>query len=163
MNEGVAIRVLEAITGWNDETVESEAAWLQLMSDFKYDGYRDYLAGARFTERLADWLQQFASDQRQTAYDYVRHRIVFISLAEMRHLVDRFFPSVIEKALLKDVAATLSVPSYLVWTHPQAEAEFERALRKTLFFGLSDGARMDTFRRLNEGKISNEQVLVAPK
>lgn len=163
MNEGLAIRVLETIMGWDDETVQREAAWLQLMSNSKYDSYRDYLAGARFTERLADWLQQFSPEHRQTAYDYVRSRLVFISLAEMRHLVDLFFPSVIKKALLSDVAAKLSVPSYLVWTHPRAEDEFELALRKTLFFGLSDGAHMDTFRRLNQGLISNEQVLVAPQ
>ncbi len=163
MNEDVAIRVLETITGWNEETIQREAAWLQLMANFKYDGYRDYLAGARFTERLADWLQQFSPEQRQTAYDYVRNRLIFVSLAEMRHLVALFFPSVIEKALLNNVAATLLSPNYLVWTHPQAEDEFKRALRKTLFFGLSDGARMDTFRRLNEGMISNEQVLVAPQ
>ena len=34
-------------------------------------------------------------------------------------------------------------------------------MRRTLFLGLSDGARMDTFRRLNEGRVSNEQVLIA--
>lgn len=163
MNKGVAIRVLENVMGWDDSTIQREAAWLHLMSDFKYDSYRDYLAGARFIERLADWLQQFLPEHRQTAYDYVRSRLVFLSLAEVRHLVDLFFPSVVEKALLTNVAAKLSVPSYLVWTHAQAEEEFKLALRKTLFFGLSDGARMDTFRRLNEGIISNEQVLVAPE
>ena len=163
MNEGVAIRILEKIMGWDDDTIQREAAWLQLISNFKYDSYRDYLAGARFTERLADWLQQFSPEHRQAAYDYIRSTVVFISLAELRHLVDLFFPSVIKKVLLSDVAAKLSVPSYLVWTHPRAEDEFKLALRKTLFFGLSDGARMDTFRRLNQGLISNEQVLVAPQ
>ncbi|WP_439254586.1 hypothetical protein, partial [Pseudomonas monteilii] len=31
--------------------------------------------------------------------------------------------------------------------------------RRTLFVGLSDGARIDVFRRYNEGVVNNEQVV----
>jgi hypothetical protein len=38
---------------------------------------------------------------------------------------------------------------------------YQDLLRKCLFFGLSDGARIDVFRRANVGRISNEQVVLA--
>jgi hypothetical protein len=98
---------------------------------------------------------------RKAAYDYVRRNLVFVSLPEMRHLVDRFYPETIEKVLTRAVARKLDVPSYLVWSHPKAESLFDEISRKTLYLGLSDGARIDTFRRSNEGRVSNEQVIVA--
>jgi hypothetical protein len=49
----------------------------------------------------------------------------------------------------------------LVWSHQEGEGRYNKLLRSSLFFGLSDGARIDVFRRANSGIISNEQVLVA--
>jgi hypothetical protein len=46
------------------------------MSRLKFDGYQDYLAGARFLESLVDWLQQFDPQDRPVAYDFVRNRLV---------------------------------------------------------------------------------------
>jgi hypothetical protein len=160
MNEALTIRVLEQIMGWDDDTIARETTWLRLISDFKYNSYKDYLGGMRFAERLLEWLQQFRPEQRQAAYDYVRQRLIFLSYAELHHLVECFFPAVVEPLLIAEVAAHLGIPPYLFWTHPDAEKEFEKALRKTLFLGLSDGARMDLFRRSNERRITNEQVLV---
>ena len=71
----------------------------------------------------------------------------------MRHLVDRFYPEIIERELACAVAEKLRVPSFLVWSHPEADTAFDEVGRKTLYLGLSDGARIDTFRRLNEGRI----------
>jgi hypothetical protein len=160
MNESLTIRALEQVMKWDDETIAKETVWLRLMSQFKYDSYRDYLGGVRFSERLVDWLQQFRQDDRQAAYDYVRQRLIFISYAEMQHLVSLFFPTVVEQALVSHVASQFKVPSYLLWNQELAEREFIIALRKSLFVGLSDGARMDMLRRANERRISNEQVLV---
>lgn len=161
MNEGLALRLLEQVMDWDNATALQETTWLRLMSQFKYDNYHDYLAGARFIGRLADWLQQFRREHRHAAYDYVRRNLIFVSLPEMRHLVDRFYPETIERDLATAVAEKLGVPSFLVWSHPEAEDVFDDVSRKTLYLGLSDGARIDTFRRLNEGRISNEQVIVA--
>ncbi len=160
MNESLTIRALERVMRWDDDTIAKETLWLRLMSQFKYDSYRDYLGGVRFSERLVDWLQQFRQEDRQAAYDYVRRQLIFISYAEMQHLVSWFFPAFVEPVLAAHVSAQLRVPSYLLWNHDDAEREFSIALRKTLFVGLSDGARMDTLRRANERRISNEQVLV---
>ena len=160
MNESLTIRALEQVMRWDDDTIAKETLWLRLMSHFKYDSYHDYLGGVRFSERLVDWLQQFRQEDRQAAYDYVRQRLIFISYAEMQHLVNWFFPAFVEPVLAVHVAAQLGVPPYLLWNHKDAEREFALALRKTLFVGLSDGARMDMLRRANERRISNEQVLV---
>jgi hypothetical protein len=161
MNEGLALRLLEEVMDWDNATAMEETTWLHLMSGYKYDNYHDYLAGARFIGRLADWLQQFARDDRKAAYQYVRRNLVFISLPEMRHLVELFYPHVIEQILTCAMGKRLDRPSYLVWSHPDANAVFEDVRLKTLYLGLSDGARIDTFRRINEGRISNEQVVVA--
>jgi hypothetical protein len=161
MNEGLALRLLEQVMGWDDATALRETTWLRLMSQYKYDNYHDYLAGARFMGRLADWLQQFERKDRSAAYAYVRQHLVFVSLPEMRHLVDRFYPETIAKLLTQAVGHKIDIPSYLVWNHSEAEKVFAEVSRKTLYLGLSDGARIDSFRRCNEGRISNEQVIVA--
>lgn len=160
MNESLTIRTLEQVMKWDDETIARETVWLRLISQFKYDSYRDYLGGVRFLERLVDWLQQFRQEHRQSAYEFVRRRLVFISYAEMQHLVSWFFPAFVEPVLISHVAAQLGIPRYLIWKDERAEREFDVALRKTLLVGLSDGARMDMLRRANEKRISNEQVLV---
>lgn len=160
MNESLTIRALEKVMQWDEETIARETIWLRLMSHFKYDSYRDYLGGVRFLERLVDWLQQFKQQDRQAAYDYVRQRLIFVSYAEMQHLVDWFFPAFVQPVLISHVATKLGIPQYLLWNQDKAESEFDLSLRKTLFVGLSDGARMDMLRRTNERRVSNEQVLV---
>ena len=36
--------------------------------------------GMRFIESLATWLQQFKPEERETAYAFVRHTLVYIGL-----------------------------------------------------------------------------------
>ena len=52
--------------------------WLRLMARIKYDSYEDFRAGARFLERLAVWLQQFKQEDRKTAYQFVKDRLIYI-------------------------------------------------------------------------------------
>lgn len=162
MNRGLALRLLERVMDWDDATIRRESEWLDLMCRAKYDSYRAFQAGIRFVESLADWLQQFKREDRQIAYDYVRQNLVFISVQEIQHLVARFYPEVVAPILTAAVAGELGVAPWLVWKHPSAETNFADKLRRTLFLGLSDGARMDTLRRLNERLISNEQIALAP-
>lgn len=160
MKQQLALKVLGEILGWTQEECLKEFAWLELMSRFKYDDYSDYMAGARFIESLVDWLQQFKVEERASAYQFVRSSLIFFSAAEIQHLVDLVYLETIRPPLLKAVAAQLGTPSYLVWSHPDAKATYDRYLRKSLFLGLSDGARIDAFRRANTGIISNEQVVL---
>jgi hypothetical protein len=50
-----------------------------------------------------------------------------------------------------------------VWADRVATSLYDTLLRKSLFIELSDGARIDVFRRANAGVISNEQVVKAPR
>jgi hypothetical protein len=164
MKREFVLRKLSRLMGWDEERDLREFPWLRMMSALKFDGYQDFLAGARFIECLVDWLQQFPSDEdRATAFDFVRNKLLFISAAEMQHLVELFYLEEIEGRLLSIVSARLSIPTYQVWSHPEGRSRFRTILRKTLFIGLSDGARIDAFRRANAGVISNEQVVVYPR
>src|SRR5437588_5785285 len=154
MNQELALNVLSMIMDWDIERARKEDAWLRLMSRIKYDGYQDYLAGARFVESLANWLQQFEASERETAYHFIRNHLVYVGPAEMQHLVELTYPETIQPRLLASLADRLRVPKYRVWAQAETAAAYELLLRKTLFLGLSDGARIDAFRRANVGLIS---------
>jgi hypothetical protein len=161
MKENLALRVLGDIMGWSDERANAEFRWLSLISRLKYDGYQDFLAGVRFIESLATWLQQFDAGDRETAYAFVRYAMVYIGPAEMLRLVELFYPNVVERRLMRAVAEAHGVPAYRVWAAPDTAGAYDRLLRATLFIGLSEGARLDILRRANSGRINNEQVLLA--
>jgi hypothetical protein len=160
MKRDVALRVLGDIMAWDDEAARKEFAWLNLMSRMKYDGYRDFLAGVRFVESLVDWLQQFDPSERRAAYAFVRSHLVYVGPSEMQHLVDLVYPENVRRRLASAVAARAGIPTHLLWARPDGVQRFRSLLRRTLFLGLSDGARIDGFRRVNVGLISNEQVVM---
>ena len=74
----------------------------------------------------------------------------------MRHLVGLFYHDTVEPRLMTEAALACDIPRYQVWADKDASQHYRRLLRKCLFVELSDGARADVFRRLNEGRISNE-------
>ena len=161
MNQALGLRILGEIMDWDEDRAMKEFAWLRLMSRLKYDGYRDFIAGMRFVESLAAWLQQFKPEEREIAYSFVRNSLVYVGPAEIQHLVELFYPETVQGKLLSAVAASLTISKHRVWADANAAKEYDLLLRRSLFFGMSDGARIDTFRRTNAGTISNEQVLLA--
>lgn len=160
MNRELGLKILAQIMNWSGEQAQEEFRWLSFMSVYKYDGYREYLAGARFIESLATWLQQFQFDDREVAYRYIKENLIYIGPAEMQRLVEKFFPETVQKNLKTKVAENLSIPGYMVWSSEESLDNFHSEVRKTLFMGLSDGARLDSLRRANAGIISNEQVAI---
>jgi hypothetical protein len=158
MNQDLALSVLSEIMNWDLARCRTEFAWLQLMARFKYDGYQDFVAGLRFVESLADWLQQFKPEHREAAYLFLRTHVLYFGPAEINHLVDHFYPGVVRPFLLDTVASEVGRARYLL---TPAHPKYRDLLRQTLFFGLSDGARIDSFRRATSGIISNEQILLA--
>src|ERR1022692_1008123 len=114
MKQGRAMRVLSDIMDWSNEHAQKEFSWLRLMSDFKFDSYGDCVAGARFIESLADWLQQFEREERQAAYHFVRTSLLFFSAPEIQHLVELLYPEIVELCLLKSIAEDLQVPTYSI-------------------------------------------------
>jgi hypothetical protein len=162
MRRELALRVLGAIMHWPDEIATAEFRWLDLISRIKYDGYQDYLAGARFLESLASWLQQFGSvEERKIAYRFVLNVLIYIGPAELQSLIELFYPVNVERRIVQAVAEANAVPPYRVWAGADTVRVFETLLRRTIFLGLSEGAHLDRFRRANAGAISHEQVLVA--
>lgn len=163
MNQDFILGKLAELMSWDTDQARNEFAWLRLMSQMKYDGYQDFLAGARFVESLADWLQQFTEHDRVVAYDFVRRSLIYVSTAEMNHLVELFYPQTVVWRLQREVARRLQVPAWRVWTTDESRALFDRLRRQSLFIELSDGARIDVLRRANAGLINNEQAVTAPR
>ncbi|MEQ8960150.1 MAG: hypothetical protein RLP02_19875, partial [Coleofasciculus sp. C2-GNP5-27] len=159
MNENLALAVLGGIMNWSDETARVEFGWLRMMARLKYDGYRDFEAGAGFLESLASWLQQYSPEDREAAYSFVKDRLVFISPGEKQRLVGQFYPRIIHERLIQIVSAQLGIPPYLLLAQPEAEKAIERLRRQTLIMGLSDGAQIDVVRHANIGRLSNEQIV----
>jgi hypothetical protein len=160
MKQDLALKLLDRIMKWDDGRARQEFGWLSLMARLKYDGYRDFVAGARFIESLADWLQQFQQHEREPAYSFIRHYLVYLGPAEIKKLVEAFFPETVQRRAMATVATERQIQPYQVLSNEDAAHDLERLLRQTLFLGLSDGARLDTFRRANAGVVNNEQVVV---
>lgn len=144
---------------WTDADFAKEFRELQLMIDHKYDSYQGFQPGTRFHVAMLNWLSQFANvGERKTAYRFIKERLVYVSQREMHHLVGLMMPTV-DRQMRKRVAAELRIPLHETYISPAAKARLALLHRRTLYVGLSDGARIDVFRRYNEGKVSNEQVV----
>jgi hypothetical protein len=163
MDREFILRKLSDLMHWDEERDSREFPWLRLMSRLKFDGYQDFLAGIRFIESLVAWLQQFEEEDREAAYDFVRNRLVYIGPGEMQHLIELFYPEHVQPRLGRTVASAHGIKPYQVWNHEGARESFHRLRRKTIFIELSDGARIDVFRRVNAGTISHEQIYTAPR
>ncbi|WP_029874740.1 phosphoribosyltransferase-like protein [Rhizobium leguminosarum] len=159
----MALNLIAEVMGWREEGESSianqEFAWLKMMSSIKYDGYADFRAGVRFIESLAIWLKQFDQADRPTAYAFFKQRLVYISPAELQCLIEIFVPEVVTPHLRQVVARQLGIKPYEVWSTKEGMECFSNRLRSTLFVGMSDGSRMDVFRRANVGKVNQEQVI----
>lgn len=163
MNQNLALNTLSLIMGWTDEQAREEFEWLRLMARLKYDGYRDFQAGVRFVESLATWLQQFDRSARPVAYDFIRQGLVYIGPAETQKLIDQFFPLTVRDRLVRSAATQHGLAPYQVYANAGAINTVESLRRKTLFLGLSDGARIDAIRHANAGILSNEQMVMTPQ
>lgn len=155
LREELAERLLAEVMQWSPEDVSRERPLLQDLASYKYDDYQQFTAGMHFIERLAVWLRQFAENDRHIAYDFITQRLIFISETEMRHLVSLAFPDLIRPILLKKIAHSSSLPDYMVGRITAGE-DFPHLKRRSLFLGLSDGARVDVLRRM--AGLNNEQV-----
>ena len=156
----LGLTLISEIMGWsNDSIATEEYKWLRLMAATKYDGYSDFRAGTRFVENLAIWLKQFEPGDRQTAYSFVKHRLVYISTAEMQRIIEAFLPETVTPHLRRLAAKQTSIAPHEVWGNSSGAKNFKTLLRRSLFVGLSDGARIDILRRANAGQISQEQIV----
>ena len=130
---------------------------LQILSKHKYDHYERFEPGRKFIECLAAWLEQFDNlGEREIALDFIRRRLVFVSKEELDQLVQIAYPKIIRPVLHEIVSKQLEVSRFRV-AEIESSSYFARARRRSLFLGLSDGAKIDEFRRNNRA-LSHEQV-----
>lgn len=157
MKEELAERLLANVMQWTPEEAKEEIPILQAMALLKYDEYQQFTHGMRFIESLACWLKQFQEkNERKLAYDFVIEKLIFISSLEINHLISNIFPDYIRPILIEEINKSKAPTNFNVVDIIKSE-DFLLLCRKSLFLGLSDGARIDIFRR-SSISISNEQV-----
>lgn len=159
MQDALAQRILAAVMGWKEDRLLAEQDVLQTLAQYKYDSYEQFEPGVKFVESLAVWLCQLEQADRETAYRFVRRNLVFISNAEMGHLVRSVYPDQI-RPLVRGAAAEELKCSPFALRRIESSPAFRTLLRRSLFLGLSDGARIDLFRRSTEA-LDNEQIHAA--
>lgn len=160
MRDALAERLLANVMQWTPADVAEQRPKLQALAAFKYDEYQQFSPGMRFVESLALWLQQFATlDERKTAYEFVLGRLIFLSHAEMAHFAAIAYPDVIRPVFIEQAANDATLPPFRV-SQVLATNAFKQLEAASLFFGLSDGARIDLFRRSNK-ELSHEQIFTA--
>jgi hypothetical protein len=156
MKEYLAEKLLAKVLAWEPSDGAKERPLLQAMASLKYDAYEQFSPGLRFLESLALWLNQFEPADRVIAYQFVKSSLVFCSSEEMDHLVETAYQDHIRPVLLAKSAAGQKVNVHHIGRIASSEA-FRMSQRQTLFLGLSDGARIDTFRRMNPD-LNHEQI-----
>jgi len=160
MRDALAERLLASVMYWTPEDVARERPVLQALAALKYDEYQQFSPGMRFVESLALWLGQFGElAERKAAYDFILSRLVFLSHAEMAHFVAIAYPDVIRPVFIEQAAKDATLPPFRVSQVLSAET-FKQLQGSSLFFGLSDGARIDLFRRSNK-ELSHEQIFTS--
>ena len=144
---------------WDTQEIAENIRELDHFAELKYDQYQQYQVGSRFIENLTIWLNQFENiDERRVAFDFVKNRIVFISQEELHHLINSIYPDLM-RPIFKNSVREISKKNKIY------DEEIKRKIlwlicRQSLVFGLSDGARLDVFRR-GAPIISNEQVCIS--
>lgn len=159
MRDILAERLLARVMKWTPADVARERPDLQALAAYKFDGYQQYSPGMRFIESLARWLEQFETDEeRKTAYEFVRMRLIFVSEAEMAHLVIMSYPHIVRPFLASQVASNKKINEWKVTGITESQ-EFRILLRQSVFLGLSDGSHIDIFRRNANPDVCHEQIL----
>lgn len=159
MNQQLAEKILANVMEWDTQEVKDNIRSLEHLAELKYDQYQQYQVGSRFIENLTVWLNHFKNIQeRRLAYNFLKENIVFISQEEMYHLINSIYPDLL-KPLFKEQIKKISMENDIT------DEETKRRLlyvvsRQSLIFGMSDGARLDVFRR-SSVDISNEQVCIS--
>lgn len=160
MRDELAERVLAKVMDWGSADVAHHGMDLQMLAAHKYDSYGGYRPGVKFLEHLGGWLDQLDSlEDRKTAATFVRDDLVFISNAELDHLIETVYPDYIRPMLVARAAERLGRSRFAVDDIVGSDS-FRLMLRKLLVLGLSDGARIDRLRRLSPG-LSHEQIFLA--
>jgi hypothetical protein len=153
--------IISDLMEWDDSEATREFDWLKVMVDYKFDRYQGYGPGVHFYISLIHWLGQFQDvEARKAAYRYLRHHLVFVGQSELHQLIKLAMPEM-EKDARRLIAKRQGISYFETWTNAEAKRALRLMSLRTLYVGLSDGARVDVFRRDNDGLLTNEQVVAS--
>lgn len=156
MRTALAEKLLVKIMDWSIDEVSKERPLLQSLANFKYNEYQQFSPGIRFIESLVLWLKQFETiEEKKIAYNFFLSELVFISNSEIYHLLSIAYPDIINPLLIKKAAKKAGLNSYYIKKIINHQ-EYKNVVKQSLYIGLSDGSRIDQFRRACG--INNEQV-----
>ena len=160
MNSDLSLTLLRAILPdppWMEDRLLSTVRELQVLAQHKYNKYEMYQPGRLFFENLFLFLSRLEPQDRTTMLEFVREHLIFISREEFQQLAHILHYDYIRQRHLDIVARATGTPRHRLaaLTNSRALARVQRA---SLYVALSDGARIDYFRRHNLN-INNEQVL----
>ena len=143
MKSDLALRLLGSLMKWDFLRANEEFKWLNLLVEYKYDHYQGYSPGARFLINLINWLKQFpTSEQREVAYKFIREQLIFVNQREMHHLINLSMP-IFDTEARRIVARELNLEFYETWSNLKAIKRLRLLKMRTLYVGLSDGARIE--------------------
>lgn len=158
MRSALAEKLLVKTMEWTAEEISQRRPLLQALANLKYDEYQQFSPGIRFIESLVKWLSQFEElEEKRTAYEFVIGHLIFFSNDQITHLVGTAYADKIHPVLIRKAAVEIGINSF--WVRKIFRStHYKIILRRSLFIGLSDGAKIDQLRR-SSIRISNEQVL----
>lgn len=160
MQRELARQLLRSIVpenAWDEDELQRLFNDLETLADYKYNRYEMYQPGRLFLENLYLWLLKLDEGERKAALEFVRHDLIFISREEFQQLAHVLYFEGIHQRQLDVVAQRTGTERHRVRKLAESD-EFRRLQRASLFVGMSDGARIDYFRRQNL-EVNNEQVL----
>lgn len=158
MKRELALRLLESILpGWEEGQLKALFDNLNTLAEYKYNHYEMYQPGRLFFENLYLWLKSFSEADRNVALRFVQQQLIYISREEFQQLTQILYYDRIHQSQLDLVAEITGIPRFHIRKLMESPVlgKIERA---SLYVALSDGARIDYFRRQNL-RINNEQVL----
>jgi hypothetical protein len=144
---------------WREDRLRETLADLRVLAEHKYNKYEMYQPARLFFESLYLFLLRFREEDRTAVLEFVRHDLTFISRDEFQQLAHILYHDRIRQEQLNLAAQRSGIPRFRV-SQLVDSREFRTIKRASLYVGLSDGARMDYFRRQNLD-VDNEQVLAA--
>lgn len=160
MKDELAERFLATMLEWSASQIAQRGASLQALASLKYDEYEGFPPGEAFLEHLAAWISAMDSPDRETGVQFVEETLLFISRAELTHLIDTIYPDVVRPFLVDMAARRLGFEAWQRQRIVESPA-FNDVQRRTLVLGLGDGAQIDRLRRASD--LSHEQFCLSPE
>jgi hypothetical protein len=162
MNRDLHLTLLRAVLPediWTEDRFAEVMRELRVLADHKYNKYEMYQPGRLFFENLYLFLSRLDSADRTVALEFVRRSLIFISRDEFQQLAHILHYDYIRQRHLDVTSVISGIPRHRL-ARLRSSSVLGQTQRASLYVALSDGARIDYFRRHNLD-INNEQVLAS--